>query len=701
MDRLKAIWAEERRQLPLWTPVLVGLGVQIYFWLAVEPSYWVYAVTLAAPLLFFASLWRKVARYWLFGFVVMLVAIGFNLAGLRAHWVAAPVVETSLDATVEGRIAALTRSQAGRPRLVLEDVVVFGLTDDRTPSRVQITLLGRDDLSQLTPGVRVSVFAQIGPPGQPAEPGGFDYRRTAWFDGLGGVGFARGPAAIIEAPGRPNLLNRMSLQIAVWRASLSAGIRSQLPGEEGAFAAAVIVGDRAGVSKESTQALRDSNLAHLLAISGLHMGLATALLFGASRLILALMPIPARRWRIKAIAAGIALAGALAYLVLSGASIATQRAFIMVAVALIAIMLNRPPITLRALAVAALLILAFRPESLMHVGFQMSFAATAAIIAGFDWARQRGWSAWAQDGGTGRKIAVYVIALAGTSLLAGLATAPFAAFHFNRAANYGLIANLAAVPIMGFWVAPSALIAGALAPFGLEGWALAVMGKGIAAIMEVARFVAGLDGAIRPIAATSPVVLTLITFGGLGLCLGRAAMRWLGLILVASALLIWLVVDARPALLVAPQGKLLGVMTEAGRVVDHPRAERYVATQWLKRDGDLAQQEDAAERVGLGRGYSGGEAVLPNGWRALNVITRRPDLGRLSDLCQPKTLLIAPFAPNAIEGPCIFLHGDELRAAGALAITPAGDDVRIETAAQKAGRRLWTGYLSGGAKATP
>ena len=178
----------------------------------------------------------------------------------------------------------------------------------------------------------------------------------------------------------------------MWRAALSVGIRSQLEGEEGAFAAAVIVGDRVGVSRDSTQALRDSSLAHLLAISGLHMALATALLFGASRLILALLPIPARRWRIKAIAAGIALAGAFAYLVLSGMSIATQRAFIMVAVALIAIMLNRPPITLRALTVAALLILTLRPESLTHVGFQMSFAATAAIIAGFEWARQRGWS---------------------------------------------------------------------------------------------------------------------------------------------------------------------------------------------------------------------------------------------------------------------------------------------------------------------
>ncbi len=701
MERVKAIWAQERRQLPLWTPVLLGLGVQIYFWLKVEPHYWVYAVSLAAPLLFFAALWRRVARYWLLGFVLLLVAMGFSLAGLRAHLVAAPVVQERMDATVEGRIAALTRSQAGRPRLVLEDVVVFGLTDEETPSRAQITLLGRDDLSGLIPGVRVSVFAQIGPPGSPVEPGGFDYRRTAWFNELGAIGFARGPAAIIEAPGRPGFLSRISLQIALWRAALSADIRGQLAGEEGAFAAAVIVGDRAGVSKASTQALRDSNLAHLLAISGLHMGLATALLFGASRLILALLPIPARKWRIKAIAAGIALVGAFAYLILSGGSIATQRAFIMVAVALVAIMLNRPAITLRALAVAALVILTFRPESLTHVGFQMSFAATAAIIAGFDWARQQGWSAWAQEGGVGKRILVYVVALAGTSLLAGLATAPFAAYHFNRAANYGLIANLAAVPIMGFWVAPSALIAGALAPIGLEGWALAVMGKGIAAIMAVARFVAGLDGAIRPIAATMPVVLTLITFGGLGLCLGRAWLRGIGAGLAAAGMLIWMIVDVRPPLLVAPEGRLLGVRSEAGRVIDHPRAESYVASQWLKKDGDLAKQDVAAERVGLGRGYSGGEATLSNGWRVMNVIKRRPDLGKVSDLCQPKTVLIAPYVRNEIEGPCLFLHGDALKEAGALAISPAGDEVKIVTAAQKAGRRLWTGYSAGGGRNAP
>ena len=219
--------------------------------------------------------------------------------------------------------------------------------------------------------------------------------------------------------------------------------------------------------------------------------------------------------------------------------------------------------------------------------------------------------------------------------------------------------------------------------------------------MHVARFVAGLDGAIRPIAATAPVVLTLISFGGLGLCLGRVWMRGVGAGLVFAGLLTWMIVDVRPALLVAPEGRLMGVMTPEGRVVDHPRAESYIASQWLKSDGDLADQDESAERVGLDRGYTGGQAQLSNGWRVLNVITRRPSSARLSELCLEKTVLIAPHAVNEIDGPCVFLFGDALRAAGALAIWPTDDGVKIETAAGKAGRRLWTGFQAGGASVTP
>ncbi|MEM7545342.1 MAG: ComEC/Rec2 family competence protein [Pseudomonadota bacterium] len=692
MERLKALIAEERPAFPLWSPVLLGLGVQIYFWLLVEPPLWLFVLSLLVPVALWFVLRRRMAGAWLLGVAAGLVALGFALAGLRTHLVAAPVLTAQMDATIEGVIRDINRTSTGRPRLVLDDVLIFGVAGARTPERAQVSLLRDGDESGLQPGMRVSIFAHLGPPGGPVEPGGFDFRRDAWFKALGAIGYARGPAVEIAQAGRPGILRAGALWLAQQRAALSAGLRAALPGETGAFAAAVTVGDRSGISRESTQALRDSNLAHLLAISGLHMGLVTALVFGAARMVLVLIPYTARTWRTKRIAAVIAMAAAIGYLAISGGSIATQRAFIMAMVALGAVILNRPAITLRALAVAALIILVFRPESLVQVGFQMSFAATAAIIAGLDFARAQGWSMRFAEGGWRGRAMGYVLGLAATSLLAGLATAPFAAFHFHRVANYGLIANLAAVPVMGFWVAPSALIAAALAPLGLEGWALSAMGRGIETIMMVARFVASLDGATRGVAATMPLVLTLITLGGLALCLGRRLARPIGLFGVGAGLAIWLLVDTRPPLLIAPDARLMGLMGPEGRALDHAKSQSYAARIWLEGDGDLIDQEGAAARDGFTGGRYVSAATLPNGWTVTNFLKRRTTEDDLTPLCGDKTLVLAPYTSLDLEGPCQLWSRRDLAERGAMAIWADAPELTIVSAADRAGRRYWTGY---------
>lgn len=691
MERLDALWQAERPAAPLWAPVFLGLGVQLYFWAPAEPNGWALSIAAAAPILIWTVFWPRLRHFWLLGFVLALISIGFALTGARARLVAAPVLTEQLDATVEGVIVDVERTRTGRPRLVMDDLVVFGLGERETPEKVQISLLRDRDAEGMAPGVRVSVFAHIGPPGGPVEPGGFDFRRTAWFEGLGGVGYARGAPVAIGDAGTPALPRRVALWLAGRRADISAGLRERLEGETGAFAAAVTVGDRAAVSTESLDALRASNLAHLLAISGLHMGLVTALVFGAARLLLALTPGVSRRWRTKRLAAVIALVAALGYLALSGASIATQRAFIMAAVALVAIILNRPAITMRALAVAALIILIWRPESLMHVGFQMSFAATAAIIAGFDYVRARGWTLRFQESGWKGRIAGYVLALAMTSFLAGAATAPFGAFHFNQISQYGLIANLAAVPVMGFWVAPSGLAAALLAPLGLEAAPLWLMGRGIETILAVARFVASLDGATRPVAAGASLVLTLIALGGLGLCLGRGLLRPLGAALILAGVAHWATVDTRPLVLVAPEARLIGVLGPTGRRLDHATSASYAARVWLQRDGDPADQKAAARRGGFTPGYKGSEAVLPNGWRVMNVLDRRPAPDRLEKICRQEVVVLAPYARARPAGECRFMGRWRLLRNGALSIEPDGDAVRIRTAARQAGDRFWTG----------
>ena len=576
-DWFQDLWRRERSAYPLWTPVLVGLGVQIYFWAYAEPESWIYIAACAAPLLIWASLWRHLRRYWVVGLTLFLIGLGFAAAGARAAWVAAPVLQQSLDVTVEGRVVEVSRSQSGRPRIVIDDLVIYGVGEGLTPARARITLRSDEDMTRLRPGAVISVFAHLGPPGRPVEPGGFDFRRTAWFQSLGAIGYANGAIAYLPANeiAEMPLTRRAAAMLAGWRAKISASLREQMPGETGAIAAAVTVGDRGGVSQGTLDDLRKSNLAHLLAISGLHMGLVTALIFGGARLVLAAIPATGRRWRTKRIAAWAALIGAFAYLAISGGSIATQRAFVMAAVALMAIILNRPAITLRALATAALIILILRPESLMHVGFQMSFAATTAIVAGYELVRRQGWSSWFQAGGRWRAVGGYVAGLACTSLVAGLATAPFSAFHFNQMAHYGLIANLAAVPVMGFWVAPAGLVAAFLAPFGVEGPALAVMGAGIDVILAIAGGVAELDGAARMVAAGPDIALTLIVSGGLLLALLRSRIRVGGGGLIAIGLMVWLLSDTRPTLLVAEGSSLMGLQTVDGRALDHKSAQSY------------------------------------------------------------------------------------------------------------------------------
>jgi len=410
------------------------------------------------------------------------------------------------------------------------------------------------------------------------------------------------------------------------------------------------------------------------------MAILTGLVFAATRFGLAVVPGLALRLPIKKLAAAVALLAGAGYLALSGATVATQRAFLMVAVALTAVLIDRPAITLRAVAVAAGLILLWRPISLTQAGFQLSFAATTALVAAYELVRRRGWDEAPGRRGPWQRLAIlvarYGAALVFTSVIAGLATAPFAAFHFNRMAPYGLLANLLAVPAMGLWIAPMAILSGLLAPFGWAGPAIEVMGTGIGWVLAVAHWVAALPGAYRPVVAAPEAVLALFALGGLWLALWRGPWRLIGLAPVAVALGLWVWAPARPALLVAPGARLVGLMGPEGRAVDHPRAQSFAAETWLRRDGDTAEQRAAAARPGLehGRGWARGR--FDNGWVFEIVHARRPGRARLKGLCRPRVLLIARHGPE-IAGHCRYFGRAALARAGALAVDVDSADATL------------------------
>ena len=596
--------AVARAGLLVWAPVLLALGIGTWFSLRFEPWVGSYALTAGGVLL---ALWSartlrlrgaagrlspdladlgQVAALGL-----ALVLAGFLAAGFRAWLVAAPVLDFRYYGPVEGRVVEIDRSARDRVRLTLDQVVLRDTDPARTPARVRLSLTQPQAMP--APGTRIMLTGHLGPNPGPAEPGGFDFRRSAFFDRLGAVGYTRNPIVTV-APAPRRALDATSLRMQV-----SARMQQAIGGQEGAVAAALMTGDRSGIAEATNQTMRDSNLYHIVSISGLHMSMLAAFVYTAVRLALT-------GWQsgpgaglagmaLHKLAALSALAAASAYLWLSGGGVPTERAYLMVAVMLGAVLVDRRAISLRTVAVAATAILVVAPEALVTPGFQMSFAATVALILLFPaWSRRAHALPWIIRGA-----ALLIV----SSLIAGLATSPFAAAHFNRSSQYGLVANLLVVPVMGALVMPAGVISALLAPLGLAAPALWAMGLGTRWMLYVGEMVAGWGGAVMAVPAPQGAVLPMLGGGATVAILalhagahGRVA-RWAGAaagMVAAGGLALWMVTP-RPDVLIAGDGSAVGIMTRAGRGLSRP-AGAFVADSWLRADGDVTGVQAAAAR---------------------------------------------------------------------------------------------------------
>jgi competence protein ComEC len=682
--------AAARGRLFPFAPVFIALGIGLYFALPVEPRRADWGLVLGAGLTLAALSARGPEAARPLALAAALVALGLGVAGWRAHSVAAPVLDWRYYGPVEGRIVAIDRSVSDAMRLTLDQVVLRDLPPARTPERVRVSIHGGEGMAldiDPEPGLRVILTAHLGPPGGPVEPGGFDFRRHAWFDRLGAVGYTRSPVLALEPAAED-----WALAITRLRMRMSAGIRARIAGEPGGFVAAILTGDRSGVGLATTDALRRSNLAHVLAISGLHMGLLTGVVYGALRGGLALFPLLALRLPIRKLAALGALAAASFYLLLSGGNVATQRAFVMAAVMLGAILLDRRALSLRSVALAAILILLWRPEALLSPGFQMSFAATVALVAVFQTLRRRRARAMAARTGRGerRRLPAWLAGLGGIalcSLVAGLATAPVAAAHFHRVADYGLLANLLSMPLMGTVVMPGAVIAAALWPLGLEGPGLWMMEMGTRWILGVAHWVGALDGAVRPVQAPPAWVLPAVALGMLWLILWPDRARVLGALVALAAMGGWTLAE-RPVVLIAETGGLIGVMTPEGRALSRPRGDGFIARNWLEADGDAAEQAGAGARLPSPDGRATGFTVGDQTFVQL-AGTRAPE--RLAEVCAAGVTVVANVdLPRPAPGPCRLLDPADLARTGSLAAYRGASGLFWVTAHDRAGDRPWT-----------
>lgn len=677
----------ERARWLLWTPVLLGIGIGCYFVLRNEPPAWSGAVASASllPIYYFS---RRFAALQLAVLALLIATVGFAAAQFRVLSRDAPMISKEIGpVAIEGRLLALERFNDGT-RLLIAPGSIGRFTPLPLPTRIRIKLAGKQAAADLRPGDQIRLRAKLMPPPGPVTPGGFDYGRMLWFERVGAVGFSIGAPQRLEPVAQADFLMRAEIWLAALRDRLTRRIIAAIPGDAGPVSAALMTGERGAISDPVNLAMRDSGLVHLLSISGLHMGFLAGIVFFGVRGALALIEPVALRYPIKKWAAALALLGIFLYLLISGASIPTQRSFIMTGVVLLAVMLDRLGISMRLVCIAGALILLMTPESLHLASFQLSFAAVVALVAWYEWTSWRR-AQQSQDSGWLARAASYVLGMALTSLIAGLATAPLIAFHFNRFALFSLLANMLAVPLTGIWIMPCAVAAFALMPFGLERWALAPMGIGVEWVIVIAEWVAALPGAVGMVAQPPVLALLLVVAGGLWICLWTRPWRWAG----AGALALGLAVAPfgnPPDILVESDGKLIAVRGEDGQMLlSSSRGAAHSRSEWAKSEGSAlplsvagkTQSAQSAQCDLIGCRFTA---------RGGHVVAYVRDGMALAEDCRSAEVVIASVVVRACPSAKIVIDKFDLRRGGGHALWfEKSGGIRVESVAQLRGNRPW------------
>ncbi|MCU0955177.1 MAG: ComEC family competence protein [Hyphomicrobium sp.] len=684
-DLFQGQLAEERPRFVNWVPVIFGAGIWAYFALKAEPGHPAAILPLAMGLVAIALSSEGDGRR-LLAVMLVIAGLGFLTAKIRTAAVAAPVLDRTLRAAELTGVLERREPHAKRgERLTLRLTSIAGVAPQTMPRRARIRILG--PAGDVKPGDRLRLTATLSPPAAPALPGGYDFARAAFFEQIGAVGYAlKRPEKLIEDGPEPPPALRLRAAVEEVRQDIGRRIQSALPGERGALAAALITGERGGISQETTDAYRDSGLVHILSISGLHMAIMAGAVFATIRFLLAAIPILALTQPIKKWAAAAGAAGAILYYTISGGSAATLRSAIMMVVFFLAVMLGRPAIAMRNVAIAALVILALFPESLLDAGFQMSFAAVAALVAAYEASRRLVARRNLTPGSMMRGV-LFLGGILFSTVIAGLAVTPLSVYHFHAMQHYAPLANLAAVPICNLVVMPAALATLAALPFGLEAAPLWIMGWGLDAMGMVARYVAGLPGAVTRIAQVPDMAFALILAGGLWLVLWQQRWRLAGIVLILAGFAASPDVE-RPDLLVGREGALVAVRDASGRLAAHSdRPSTFELARWLEHDGDgrdpKAVRKTAAFRCDpLGCSTSTAGDPL--------AVSRHP--ASIADDCdRAKILIVNGARPRACDAPHLVLDRAALQMSGTVALYRRADGTYDRrSVAEARGERPWS-----------
>lgn len=670
----------ERRRVFNWLPVFMGVGVILYFLADREPAL---AAPLAAGALCaaMAVLLRRRRAAMMLCLGAAAIFAGFAAATWRTASVAAPTLARIHFGKLTGFVESLEQREKG-VRIVVLVTGMAGIEAAQRPQRVRVTT----PATTLKPGDHIIATARLLPPPGPARPGGYDFARDAFFRGIGAVGSIAGKVELSPppAPMPPALARAVTIDQA--RNALTKRIAAIGGGQAGAMAAALVTGKRGLISEATNDDLRAAGIYHIVSISGLHMVLAAGTIFWLVRALLALSQSMALHWPVKKLAALTAMAGATAYCLFSGAEVATVRSLIMTLVMLGAILVDRPALSMRNLALAAIIVLIREPEALLGPSFQMSFGAVAALIAFAErWQERPPDPAAAAWPWPLRPLWLSAAGILVTTMVATAATAPFGVYHFQTFNPFGLLGNALALPFVSLIAMPAAVFGVLTYPFGLDWPAWALMGWASGLVLQLAHWVAGIERSTIVLPAFGAVALVCFSLALLWLTLWTTALRFLAVLPLAGGLAL-ASAPPRPDILIERDGSGVLVRGPEGRMILAGKPSRFVLTQWLHADGDSRPPDEATLRDGAACDARGCVIRLQDG---RSVAYTRDRIALVED-CQRADLVVTPLYWSA---PCAarLIDRSALARDGATAFSAvAGAGWRAFTADDAARLRPWT-----------
>lgn len=692
---------QQRERWIFWLPVFLGMGIVVYFSLGYEPPLrQTGAFVSLSGIGCYLSIRRP--KFLLLPFLIFfIIAVGFMLAHFRTINVEAPVLKQEIGPTwIRGEIESLEPQTSGY-RLILDNLSIWKMKKAETPEKARINV--RTDLGEAKVGDYISVLAKISPPPQPVIPGGYDFARWAFFEQIGAVGFSLSAVEIREKAEVRGITFKIiveKLREKVTRHIIEVfndGVEVKKKDDSGSIAVALITGEKGAIRKNTLEAMRNAGLGHLLAISGLHLALITATAFFMVRAILALIPRIALNYNIKKWSAFVALLFGFIYLLISGSPVSAQRAYIMVSLFLLAIMVDRMGSPMRPAIWAALIILILTPESLLTPSFQMSFAAAIALIAAY---RAAPWFSAGEKkfihGGKIKRIMIYIFSLIFSSIIAGAATTPFAIYHFGHYTQYGIISNAVAIPVTSVLIMPAGFLALLLMPVGLDGPAFWLMGEGIKFVVFWAEFVTSLPAAHFNVPSISDHALGIITIGGLWLCFWQKSIRLLGVIIILAGI-VWSLIDVDyPDLVVEGNGKLFAIRTETGEYAfsDRRRA-RYSRDIWQRLLGmpDKAMIIMEIQKDDQRTNCSENACTYNKYGRKMVVFTGTTILEtEIENYCNDADVVVIL---HSADNPCkntgaVFVGANELSQSGSHVVYITNTGVSVKTVKEERGKRPWT-----------